>query len=233
MLSSSSMSATTAARNGWRLAKSDARDGPTRSIAVNQRRFVRTSGPMTAKAKPIHTNAPKSKLWSPIWCEPTASSGTDAAASSTALSRNGEYRRIRGAIATEYPAQVSEPSTASPSPFRSADRLPPEPSATSATPAKETSAASQNRRLRCSTPLPRAKSAVKIGSVPNRSATVVAVVNFSAYTKLSWFTKRTIAQKTTSQRTPRPIASDPSQASVISTKMTAAQPYRNEEYASG
>ena len=38
----------TAARNGWRFAKSDARDGPTRSIAENQSRFVTTSGPMTA-----------------------------------------------------------------------------------------------------------------------------------------------------------------------------------------
>ena len=37
-----------AAMNGWRFAKSVARDGPTRSIAVNQRMFVSTSGPSTA-----------------------------------------------------------------------------------------------------------------------------------------------------------------------------------------
>ena len=36
------------AKNGWRFANSDARDGPTRSIAVNQRMFVRKSGPITA-----------------------------------------------------------------------------------------------------------------------------------------------------------------------------------------
>ena len=40
--------------DGCRFAKSDARDGPTRSIAVNQRMFVRNSGPITAKAKPTH-----------------------------------------------------------------------------------------------------------------------------------------------------------------------------------
>ena len=60
--SESSTSAMSAARNGCRLANSDAREGPTRSMAVNQSRFVRTSGPSTANAKPIHTSAPKWKL---------------------------------------------------------------------------------------------------------------------------------------------------------------------------
>jgi len=36
------------AKNGCRFAKSDARDAPTRSIAVNHRMFVRKSGPTTA-----------------------------------------------------------------------------------------------------------------------------------------------------------------------------------------
>ena len=36
------------AKNGWRFPNSDARDGPTRSMAVNQRMFVRNSGPITA-----------------------------------------------------------------------------------------------------------------------------------------------------------------------------------------
>ena len=49
-----------AARKGCRFANSDARDGPTRSIAVNQSRFVSTSGPSTANANPIQTSAPKS-----------------------------------------------------------------------------------------------------------------------------------------------------------------------------
>ena len=47
-LSCSKSSAMTAARNGWRFANSEAREGPTRSIAVNQSRFVITSGPITA-----------------------------------------------------------------------------------------------------------------------------------------------------------------------------------------
>ena len=54
-----------AAKNGWRLAKTEARAGPTRSMAVNQSRFVSTSGPSTANAKPIQASAPMSKLWSP------------------------------------------------------------------------------------------------------------------------------------------------------------------------
>ena len=94
----------------------------------------------------------------------------------TALSLNGEYRRMSGPIATEYAAHVAEPSSASTSPFTFAERLPPDPTATSATPANEKPAASQKRSGRCSMPLPRAKSAVKIGSVPKRSATVAAVV---------------------------------------------------------
>jgi hypothetical protein len=61
-----------------------------------------------------------------------------------------------------------------------ADSSPPDPAATSATPVNERPAASQKRRLSVSTPVPLAKSAVKIGSVPKSSATVVAVVNFNA-----------------------------------------------------
>ena len=90
-----------AARNGCRFAKSDARDGPTRSIAVNQRKFVVTSGPTTANAKPIQTSAPRSKLWSRSCCEPASMSGTVTAARNTALKRKGEYVRISGEIATE------------------------------------------------------------------------------------------------------------------------------------
>src|SRR6266508_2243918 len=86
---------------------------------------------------------------------------------------------MSGAIATEYAAQVRAPSKARPSPLRSVESSPPDPIATSATPANERQAASQKRRLRCSTRLTRATSAVKIGNVPNSNATVVAVVNFS------------------------------------------------------
>ena len=83
---------------------------------------------------------------------------------------------MSGPIATEYAAQVAAPARARESPFRFAEKLPPEPAATRATPANESSAASQKRVLMCSMPVPRAISAVKIGRVPNSSATVVAVV---------------------------------------------------------
>src|ERR1700746_4010386 len=41
-------SAKNTAKKGCRFPNNDARDGPTRSMAVNQRMFVRKSGPMTA-----------------------------------------------------------------------------------------------------------------------------------------------------------------------------------------
>jgi hypothetical protein len=44
----SRISAKKTAKNGCRLVKSEARDAPTRSIAVNHRMFVRKSGPTTA-----------------------------------------------------------------------------------------------------------------------------------------------------------------------------------------
>ena len=40
----------TAARNGCRFAKTEARDGPTRLIPPNQSRFATTSGPTMANA---------------------------------------------------------------------------------------------------------------------------------------------------------------------------------------
>src|SRR5436190_3987825 len=170
----------TAARNGCRFAKSDAREGPTRSIAVNQSRFVTTSGPTTAKAKPTQTSAPKWNSWCASWRAPTAQSSSAAAGRNAALRRKGEYRRIRGEMQTEYAAHEAEPPTASASPLRSDESDPPSPSATRATPAKDTSAAIQKRRLWRSTPAPRANKAVQIGKVPKSSATVVAVVKWSA-----------------------------------------------------
>jgi hypothetical protein len=56
----------------------------------------------------------------------------------------------------------------------------PEPAVTSTTPANDRAAANQNRRPSRSIPTSREMSAVKIGSVPNRSAAVVAVVRSSA-----------------------------------------------------
>ena len=169
-----------AARKGCKLANSDARDGPTRSIAVNQRTFVTTSGPSTAKTNPTHTSQPKSSSWPASCGAPARNSGTETARSSTALSRKGEYRCMSGAIATEYAAQVAAPSTASASPFTSAERPRSDPIATSATPQNESVAAAQNRQPSRSIPVALERRTVKIGSVPNRSATVVAVVKRSA-----------------------------------------------------
>ena len=50
----------------------------------------------------------------------------------------------------------------------------PAPTATSATPPKDTAAASQKRRVGCSIPVSDENSPVKIGIVPRISATVVA-----------------------------------------------------------
>ena len=65
------------------------------------------------------------------------------------------------------------------------ETLSPEPAVTSATPPNERAAAIQKRRESCSTPTARAISAVKIGSVPKRSATVVAVERSIAKTNPS------------------------------------------------
>ena len=56
----------------------------------------------------------------------------------------------------------------------------PDPAATSTTPAKETAAAPQKRRLRRSTPRRYAITAVTIGRLPKISATVDALVRSTA-----------------------------------------------------
>ena len=48
--------------NGWRLLTITARAAPTRETAVNQRMFVRKSGPTTAYAKPSHVSAAEVEL---------------------------------------------------------------------------------------------------------------------------------------------------------------------------
>jgi hypothetical protein len=57
---------------------------------------------------------------------------------------------------------------------------PPAPPAMSPTPSKETSTASDCRRVTRSIPATREKSATNTGSVPNRRATVDAVVSLEA-----------------------------------------------------
>src|SRR5262249_6024720 len=58
IVSDSRITPKTAARKNCRFANSDARDGPTRSMAVNQSTFVITSGPATANANTTHTRQP-------------------------------------------------------------------------------------------------------------------------------------------------------------------------------
>ena len=60
---------------GCRFEKSEAREGPTREIVVNQRMLVRNSGPTTANANPIQTSAPKWNDWLVVCGIPTAAIG--------------------------------------------------------------------------------------------------------------------------------------------------------------
>src|SRR5690348_9149851 len=160
---------------GCRFEKSDARDGPTREIAVNQRMFVRNSGPTTANANPAHTSAPKWNDWLVVCGMPTAAIGSQPRASTSAEIRKGEYRRISGVIATEYIAQVSAVDTASPSPNTWPEN-PPDPEATKATPTSETAVAIQKLRPIRSRPITLATTPMKIGVVPRNSVTVAAEV---------------------------------------------------------
>src|SRR5918911_2281047 len=96
---------------------------------------------------------------------------------------------MSGATITEYAAHVAAVATASTSPATSAETPPPDPTATSATPANETRLATQKMRERRSSPAARAMSAAKIGVEPRMSATVVAVVSLTAYMYVSWFSQ--------------------------------------------
>src|SRR5207244_8578419 len=108
-----------------------------------------------------------------------SSSSVVIGSSTRPLMRYGEYRRISGVRHTEYAAQEAESPSASSSPPRSADSLPPEPRATSATPPNDASVASQKRRLSRSRPTAEASAAAKIGVVPMISETVVALASLS------------------------------------------------------
>ena len=79
-----------------------------------------------------------------------------------------------------YQAHVAEAAKPSRSPQSCAETPVPEPSATSAAPPNASAAAIQKRELSRSIPSRRAKIPVITGSVPNRSATVVAVVSLIA-----------------------------------------------------
>ena len=107
--------------------------------------------------------------------------GIEASPSTTALIRVAEWRRISGVTRIEYAAHVAAVSTPKSTPPRSPETSPPEPSATSATPAKERSAPSQKRRRRrldARVAIP--SSAAKIGVAPRMSPSTEAVERSSA-----------------------------------------------------
>src|ERR671919_1694311 len=96
--------------------------------------------------------------------------------------RDGVYVRMRGATVTEYAAHVAAVESPSRIPQRLAVVSPPLPTATSPTPTKETSAATQNRGVGRSVPSASPKRAAKIGIAPSTSPIVEAVVRSSANT---------------------------------------------------
>src|SRR3954447_6752891 len=118
-------------------------------------------------------------------------------------------------------------------PGASALSSPPDPNATSPTPAKESAAPIQNRRG--STSLPRASpiSAAKIGVAAMISAITDAEVVLRAYTKPIWLSHSTAAAEATARKSRRSMRSDRSAASTIAMKTSEASPYRTVEYASG
>ncbi len=63
--------------------------------------FVSTSGPSVANASSTHTCQPSCQSWPEVCGAPQSAIGTQARPSTTALSREGEYRRISGAISIE------------------------------------------------------------------------------------------------------------------------------------
>ena len=112
--------------------------------------------------------------------------GIEASPSTTALIRVAEWRRISGVTRIEYAAHVAAVSTPKSTPPRSPESSPPEPSATSATPAKERSAPSQKRVGGDSTRAAIPKSAAKIGVAPRMSPSTEAVERSSAETNATW-----------------------------------------------
>src|SRR5581483_4568163 len=199
----------------------DARDGPTLEMAVNQRMFVRKSGPTTAKPKQTHMSAPKWNDWAEVCGMPTAAIGIQPSASTMALIRNGEYRRMRGVIATEYIAQVRAVATARPSP-KTCPENPPDPEATRATPTSETPVAIQKPRPIRSSPTTLATTPMKIGVVPRKSVTVAADVLSIEYTKHSWLAKIMAAAIAMERRSRRAIRNERSRHHVNDQKRAVA-----------
>ena len=93
---------------GCRFANSDARDGPDAGDRREPEDVRQEERPDDREGEARATSsAPKWKLWLVVCGIPTAAIGIQPSASTSALIRNGEYRRISGAIATEYIAHVS------------------------------------------------------------------------------------------------------------------------------
>src|SRR5262245_54870726 len=141
---------------------------------------------------------------------------------------------MSGPIATEYAAQVAAPTSASRIPPRSLEMPPLAPRAMRTTPKNEIPAASQCRSRSVSEPKAHAMSPTKIGSVPNTSATVAAVVSLTAYENETWFSQiPRSAAMTRSGTSARCTLSDPSCRYVNAENMSPPTAKRIEEYESG
>src|SRR6266516_4915560 len=151
----------------------------------------------------------------------------------TALMREGEYVRMRGATTTEYAAQVAAVHSPRTIPRRLVESSLLEPTATRPTPRNETAAATQNRFDGRSVPRTSPKSAAKMGMAPSTSPMVEAVVVFSAKTNESWLSQSMTAARASSGRSRRETRSVRSVARAIPTNTSAASPYRTVAYESG
>jgi hypothetical protein len=151
-----------------------------RSSERNQRTFVSTSGPSTAKTMSTQTSIPRSHCCEDVCSLPVIAISTQLPASTTALMRDGEYRRISWVTTAEYAAQVAAVRTPSITPPTPPWISPPDPSATKPTPTKETTAPHQNRTVSRSVRVASPISAAKIGVAPRTSPTTDADVVSSA-----------------------------------------------------
>jgi hypothetical protein len=133
---------------------------------------------------------------------------------------------MRGVTRIEYPAHVAAVKTPRSTPPRSPDSVPPEPKATSATPANERSAPPQNRGGSDSVRNASPARPAKIGVAPRISPTTEADDFSSAYTKAIWLTYTNSAAPATNATSRRSNLSEPSTARASARNTSTASPYR-------
>ena len=203
-VSERSRTAKRTAKNGSRFAKSDAREGPTRAIAVNQRMFVRKSGPIDGEGErePHHPaeagESSARELRDARQRERHPAEREHERADPkrrVAAHQRGDRDRVggpgRGGRDREQRRRAGSPER----PPLAAGRDQPDPDERD-----------QRARARTAARAARARSAVammptKIGVVPSTSPTVEAFVRWTEETKQSWLAKiRTAASPTSSRR---------------------------------